>query len=170
MLRRSISLALAIVAVAFVSSPAYADDLFNPYELLKEGDWVVYKSEPAPGMVSETKQVVTKVEGKVITYEIHTKMVMNGKPLGEPTKTVQTIDLSKKAEGGGKEAPAPKTSKGEVEVKGKKLACVVIESETEVAGQKYVSKSWMSKDVPFGVVKVETNGKVAQQVADWGSK
>lgn len=170
MMRRSLQLAVVFAVVALFASPAFADGHdYNPWKHLKEGDWATYKSEPTPGMVSETKQVVTKVDGEKITYEVHTKMIMNGKPLGEPTKTVQTIDLSEKPGAPG-EKPKVKRSKDDVDVNGKKLACHVTETETEVAGTKYVTKMWMCKDVPFGTVKVEANGKVSMQLVDWGGK
>ena len=41
-------------------------------------------------------------------------------------------------------------------------------AEGETAGQKFSSKTWMSEDVPFGIVKVETNGTVSQELVDWG--
>ncbi len=53
-------------------------------------------------------------------------------------------------------------------MKGQDLECTVHESETEVQGQKDVTRTWMCKDVPFGVVKSESNGVVVTELTDWG--
>ncbi len=159
-------LALA-VALALLVTPTLADD--NPWANLKVGDWASYEGEPAPGMKTETKQVVTAVEGTVVSYETHSSMTMNGAPLGEPTVTPMTLDYAATAGGEGAEpAEAPKFTEEEVEVNGQTLACKVYTTETDVAGTIYVSKSWVCLDVPFGTVKAESNGTVSMMLVAWG--
>ena len=170
MLARSVQLAVIVMVLGSLLAPVAAEDEKSAWEKLKEGDWALYKSEPTPGMLTETKWTVTKVEGRKVTYEMHTTMTMNGNPLGEPTTMVNTVDLDEQKD---KDAKAPERSKvGEesIEINDRKVACVIFSMTNEVAGQKYVTKIWESGDVPFGIVKSELNGKSTQNLVDWGNK
>ncbi len=159
------SIIAAVLGMFFL--PAFAQEEFNPYETLKEGDWVKYECVTTSGITSEITQRVTKIEGKKVIFNIFTRMFMNGRLLGESGPTTQTADFSTT-----QETPKhgldknPQVEYSTFKVKGKELKCKVTTYKTG----KHVSKIWVCEDVPFGSVKIESNGNVSMELVDWGSK
>jgi hypothetical protein len=151
-------------ALALVGSVHAGDDAWSK---LKAGDWAEYKAAPAPGMETHMKWTVKSADADKVVYSIETTTMMNGQAMGAPVSTEMTYDKKAMGSTANTAAPAagPAVSEESVTVDGKAIKCKVISAEA--AGQK--SKTWMSDDVPFGIVKVEANGVVAQELVKWGS-
>ncbi len=163
MMRQLLKCSLIVVVVGMFFLPTFAQEAFNTYEKLKEGDWVKFKSEPTPRISSETEKRVTKIEGKKLTYELSVRTFMDGKPLGKPSKTTHTVNLSTAQEPlKDRSGEKPMVEDATLKVNGKELKCKVYTTP--------VTKTWRCEDVPFGLVKLEVNGKVALELVDWGSK
>jgi hypothetical protein len=142
----------ALALLVAVASGSSADDLpKNPLEGAKVGQWVRYKLPQD----LEQKLTVTAVDGKKVSVKAET--ILAGSVVAS---SVSVTDLEAKA-------PAPaKTDDVKVEettlvIKGKKLKCRLTTTAT--------SKTWTSADVPVtGIVKIESNGVLVQELIDWG--
>jgi hypothetical protein len=132
---------------------------------LKEGDWVIHRTQAGYGIYSDTKQVVTKVDKKTITYETTSATYLNGKQMegGLATETI-TVDIANIKE---KPYMAEYDRIGEeiLKVKKAELKCNIYKWGDGERMQKF----WISDDVPFGMVKFES-GKVKTELINWGSK
>jgi hypothetical protein len=163
--RRFAAVALFACALALVASVQAGED---PWSKLNVGDWAEYKASPAPGIETRMKWVVKSADADQVVYSIETTTMMNGQAMGQPVSTEMTYDRKAMAAAtttAPADAPKPVESEETVTVDGKQLKCRVV--ELEAAGQK--SKSWMSEEVPFGIVKVESNGVVSQELVRWGN-
>ncbi len=163
---------LAVLGLcASVVGSAFADD-YNPYAKLKKGDWVKYKSVPMANMESHTKQTVTEVTADKVTYEMESTTIMNGSPVGPPYKQPMTVDKNPPKTEPDPKAPQPKQEGEEtLTVGGKSVKCKVYVTESEYGGQKMKTRSWVSEDVPFGLVKSETDGptgKITMELVEFG--
>jgi len=99
---RAIRVCTALLAVAGLlvacAGAASAED-YDPWMSLKVGDWAKYKSSPVPNMESHSKWTVKEVTDTKVVYEVETTTMMDGKQLGEPTKTEMTYEKKKPAGG-----------------------------------------------------------------------
>jgi hypothetical protein len=82
--------------------------------------------------------------------------------------TVNKIPLKVKSDGTTAATPAnpPKVvGKETLKVSGQSFDCEIYENVTEVAGQKYTTKSWMAKKYPM-IIKSEMNGAVSMELKE----
>jgi hypothetical protein len=171
MLTRVSRVLLAVVAlVAFAGAAQAADDAWSK---LKVGDWVKYKVAPAPGIETQQKWTVKEVTADKVVYAIETTTLMNGAAVGSPVSTDMTYDKKNPAAAmGAGAATAPgaeaKITDETVKVGDKELKVKVMASEGEANGQKYSAKVYTSDEVPFGIVKTESNGQVSMELVEFG--
>lgn len=154
-------IAVICLALFLVVSAAQAVDMENVLEDAKVGEWVSYKMPQANGMT--TNQTIVKITKDEIVLKVETKMPGMDLP---PTE----IKIPKKPahESPDYKGPKPKVSKGQIEVKGKKIDCYIVEMDM-ASGQKV--KSYMSNSIPVsGLIKVEINRKVSMELVDYGTK
>jgi len=167
------ALVLAVVTVLGASAVRAADEgawakmAQEAWGKLKAGDWAKYKSEPTPGIELQMKWTVKEATDTKVTYTIESTTLMNGNAVAPPTSAEQSFDKQATIAAGAASAQTPGTTVSEetATVGGKSVPCLVMTAEA--GGQ--TSKTWMSAEVPFGIVKVEANGKVAQELVEWGS-
>ena len=162
---------LAALVALTVPMAAFAADDEHPYKNAKVGDFVTYKmTMNAAGMDMKgtvTSTVVAKTD-KEVTVEASGNMAGRDIP-----KSKQKIDLTKPfdptkgiAGGGGAGAKVEKVKDGKEKVTvGEKSyeATWTTYKITAQAKQQTVeaqAKVWMAKDVPGGMVKMETTSKV----------
>jgi len=135
---------------AVKSEPAKASAPKHMWGSFKKGSSAKLKTVTDTGGVkSEMSMTHTLVDLTADEAVVETEMAMTG----FTNKSTNKFPL--KAPEGGKAAdgPKPKTGSEEIELAGKKLKCTWTEIETEAAGMKTVSKSWMCEDVPGHLVK-----------------
>ncbi len=164
------------LGLAVAPPAASGDEGLDPWRALKAGDWVKFRSRQANDVVVEQTWRVTKADAQRVEYVVESVTFDKGRQLGKPTKSdPETVALS----GEGAIAPpklvpetdaaSAKRSEAVVELKdGRKLACTVYELSTEADGVAHVTQIWSSADVPFGLVKVMTDGNVKQELVDFG--
>lgn len=172
----SVRLFAAVLAVCFVSTvarPADNED-FNPYKNAKVGEFATYRiSIKAAGLAinGTVTQTVTARTDKEATVKV-TSSINN---MENPAQT-QTIDLTKpydptKIAGGlpaGIEANVEKGKSGQEKVKaqGKELEATWTNYKVKAKAMgmdiNADVKVWMSKDVPLGLIKMETNAEIGQ--------
>lgn len=173
-MRRSMFFALALVAAPLA---ARADD--HPYQNAKVGDFVTYSmSTKVAGfnLAGTITQVVTEKTDKEVTVKASGSIDFMGKEQKVP-ETTQKIDLTKpfdptKTGGnvpGGADAKVEKVSEGKEKIKvgGKEYDCTwtTYNVTAKAMGQEFKTemKTWMSKGVTAGMVKMEMKGDVAGQ-------
>ena len=162
------------LALFLVVSAVQAVDMENVLEDAKVGEWVSYKMPQANGMT--TKQTIVKITKDEIVLKVETKMPGMDLPPTEIKIPKKLTGLSILVSGGllpayespDYKGPKPKVSKGQIEVKGKKIDCYIVEMDM-ASGQKV--KSYMSNSIPVsGLIKVEINRKVSMELVDYGTK
>jgi hypothetical protein len=171
----SIRQIVAALALCIAPVVAYsADDDFNPYKSAKVGDFANYKVTVKFGQLSivgsasqsvtakSEKEATIKVVGSVSGMEIppQTQIIDLTKPF-DPTKTTgfpaglegtveKLKDGKEKVKVGTKEYDTTWTTY-KVKVKN---------GNTELEG---TAKTWMSKEIPLGVVKIELSAEEANK-------
>lgn len=149
---------LFLIVGTVVAAPAAAQDVPNPaYEA-----WSKFKPGATARIVGSTKTM-----GMETTVEITTKLV-------EITPQQATVEVSAVINAGGNkmeqpaerapvaarvkqaDSPAP-VGEEEVTLDGKKYRCRVYELKRTEDGTTVVARTWMSDEVPGGIVKVESS-------------
>ena len=182
---------LSALALAFCLAPpvARAADDENPYKNVKENDFATYKMKVKVGPLEldgTTTQLITAKTDKEVTVKI--TATINGM---EAPAQEQKIDLTKpydptKVGGGlpaGTEATVEKGKDGKEKVKvgGKDYEATWTTYKVkakangiEIEGD---AKTWMAKDVPMGLVKMESTMtimkmemKMTMELAESGNK
>jgi hypothetical protein len=160
---------VALVALAAFAGDASAQSK-SPLENAKTGQWVLQKSTAA-GNTTWLYQWVKAVEGKKIT--LRTQILNADGKTGMMAGNDSVIELGGQpstAPAPGGDAPKPKITDDEVELKGKKLKC----KKTEIATGPSLSTTWTSDEVPVtGLVKMVAmaDGKESMrlEVVDYGA-
>jgi outer membrane biosynthesis protein TonB len=146
-------------------APAPAGDQLTPWGKCKEGDWVKMS-----GMnnMSTTMELV-KVGDKTVTVKSTMEMPGMAMPAQEQEypKYVATGGMGETAAKMVVEDLGTET----LEIAGKKIECKVTQVKMEMGGKTITSKSWMSDEVPGGMVKSMSDAmgemQVMQEVVDF---
>jgi hypothetical protein len=165
---------LAALALALAPVVARAADEENPYKNAKVGDYAVYTVKSKFGDATMTQTVAAKTD-KEATVKVSVAANFNGKEIKLPDQELK-IDLTKpydptQGSGGlpGAEIKAEKDKDGKEKVKvgGKEYDATWTSYKTKIKAQNMeftgTTKVWLSKDVPLGVVKLESVMEVAGQ-------
>ncbi len=164
--------ASAAVMVAFGVRTTFADDMvdnpeFKTWEKCKVGTTVVVVMEnemPSMKMKSETTKKLIEITKEKAVVEDSMTMEMPGVPKQPPQVTKREVPAKvKKAEEGKKEGEKPKSGEKEIETPAGKFKCHWTETTSEAGGNKTVSTSYWSDDVPGGMVKLESNTEGASK-------
>jgi hypothetical protein len=157
------------------AEPAKAAAAKHPWGSFKKGSFVKMKSltEMEVGgnkMKTETTTTQTLKDLTADEAVIETEMVMANIP---PQKSEIKIPL--KGPEGGKAADGPKPKEGteEIDVAGKKMKCKWIETETEINGQKTVTRIYTNEDIPGHTAKMTSKSptmSMVQEVAEYSAK
>ena len=134
----------------------------NPIHDAKVGEWVRMRTVIQGEEAVATLRVVEVADDVVWlqTELAYGGKQMQGRRVARPRR--ERIALRGRRGGG-----AATVSTETVEVKGKKLECVVI---TRKGRGDRVDKRWYAKDVPVdGLVRHECNGTVVRELLDWGT-
>jgi hypothetical protein len=173
--------AVAVLGLVLSASSARAEDMDNPeygyWSSFKAGSFVVMKMETETGgnksdmEYTYTLKEITK-EKAVVETKGH--MMMGGNKIEIPANSRDIPAKVKKGEDTAKK-DAPKAKEGDEEVEvggGKKVKAHWTESETEASGMKTKSKSWMSKDIPGHLAKMESHseGAMKSHTKMWAEK
>lgn len=128
----------------------------HPWASFNTGSWVKLKSTTLMQIagtkntsVMETKMtMVSKTPDKAV---IETEMTV----MGQTNKSRMDMPFKAAAQPAtaAKAAPVPKTGTDTITVAGKSLSCKTMEMETEAGGMKVHTKTWVSDQVPGGLVK-----------------
>ncbi len=157
----AIALALSIIFCTLASAQTTAK---HPWASFNKGSWVKMKTTTVITAVKQSTAMESKMTlldktpDKVV---VETEMSV----MGNVSKTKMDIPLKATATapaGTAAKAPAPKLGSETITIAGKSLACKTAEIETVVAGQKSLSKTWMSEQVPGGLVKSVTTSAATQ--------
>ena len=172
--------AFAVVGLVLSASSARAEDIDNPeYEMwakFKPGSFVVMKMESETGgnkadmEYTYTLKELTK-EKAVVETKGH--MMMGGNKIDIPASSRDiAAKVPKPAEVKKTDAPKAKEGDEEVEVGGKKVKCHWTESDSENSGIKTHAKTWMSKDIPGNLAKMEStsDGAMKSKTKMWADK
>jgi len=151
-MRRISLLALGLVIV-FSGAICAAEN--NYWEKFKEGSWVLHEYT---GGVQMKQTLVGKAADEVT---LRSETIMNG-------NTISSVDVKVPLKTGmtGIEKADVKISDATFEVKGKTLSCKVFETNTPMG----LSKSWISADVPGGLLKSQVNDTDSIKIVDYEVK
>lgn len=163
--------AFAVLGLVLSASSARAEDIDNPeYEMwakFKAGSFAVMKMETETGgNKSDMEYTYTLKEITKDKAVVETKghMMMGGNKIDIPANSRDIPAKVKKAEAGEKkDAPKHKEGDEEIEVGGKKVKCHWTESDSEASGMKTHSKTWMCKDIPGNIAKMESKSEGAMK-------
>ena len=169
------TLALAALAALPAATAARADDdaPFDPWRSLRKGDWVKLRSQQKDDLVVEQVWRVTEATPDKVVYQVESTTIRAGGRRGKVNvSNPEIVPL----EGEGAVPPpaassdpgAPERKKVTLEIAGRTLECTLMELTTKVAGRDVVTRVWSCPDVPFGIVKVETDGRVTQELVEFG--
>jgi hypothetical protein len=184
---------VALFAIGCAPLASRAADEENPYKKAKVGDYAVYKMNMKAGnftITGTTTQKVTERSDKEATVKVTGSIDINGMKQEIPEQT-QKIDLTKPYDptkvGGGLppgvkfDVEKGKEGKEKVKVNGKEYDSnwTMYKLKGKAMGIEFNGdvKSWMSKDVPLGMVKMEMTADVANmkmemtmELSDSGNK
>lgn len=180
-MRRIAFAAVAVVGIVLCASgTARAEDIDNPeygyWSGFKVGSNVTMKMETvAAGNKSEMTNVITLVELTKEKAVIETKghMMMGGNKIDMPAQKREIPAKVKKGEDAKKEGKKPVEGDEDVELGGgKKVKAHWMEMETESGGTKTKSKTWMSKEIPGHMCKMESHseGPMKTDMKMWAEK
>lgn len=170
---RTLAFGLALVAAAGLAraEETVESPLYKQWAKFKPGTFVTYKqvTEVADQkMAGEATYTLLEVAPEQVVIEIKSSMTMpDGKKLDTPPQKmpypakIPKSEAPPEATKEEKPDPAkPKITEGtdEVEVSGKKYKCKTTATEMKQGDQTMVSKTWMSDDIPGGLLKMETTG------------
>lgn len=171
---RAFALGLALVAAAGLARAEETVDspLYKQWAKFKAGTSVTYKQQTdvaGQKMDGEATYTLLEVTPTEAVIEIKNTMTMpDGKKIDTPAQKMPYPAKIPKSQAPPDPAapkeetnePKPKVTEGteEVEISGKKYKCKTTATEMTQGDQKMVSKTWMSDDIPGGLVKMETTG------------
>ncbi|MBI3722423.1 hypothetical protein HY251_00480 [bacterium] len=148
-----------------IDNPQYTN-----WAKFKVGTSVTTKtSMVSDAMTMDTETTTTLVEltkeKAVVEIKTKTSMEMKNVPKQPPTENTMKMDVAAKIEKGKDDPNAKKAKEGTdtVDIGGTKYKCKTYESESEAAGSKTVTKSWICDDVPGSTVKMESNSEGANK-------
>jgi hypothetical protein len=171
----SVRLVIAALACCIAPIVAYsADDDFNPYKSAKVGDFANYKVTVKFGQLNivgaasqsvtakSEKEATIKVNGSISGMDIpsQTQIIDLTKPF-DPTKTTgfpQGLDGTVEKLKDGKEKVKVGTKEYDTTWTTYKVKVKMGNAELEGT-----AKTWMSKDIPLGVVKIELSAEEANK-------
>lgn len=153
----------AAIVVLLFCAVAPAEEISNPaYEA-----WAKFKPGASTRVIGSTKtmgmettlEINTKlleVEADQVTLEVAASITMNGNKMDQPAQKQQVKARVQKAD-----VPAP-AGEEQVTINGTTYNCKVYAMTRTQDGTTISAKSWMSDQVPGGVVKIEsrTEGSV----------
>lgn len=188
MLIRLLSATLIAMLPNFAAAQEKKTNAEHPYAKAKVGDWVTYASTTdVMGMKFESTITtrVTAKDDKSVTLKTGGKNTFMGMTMDLPeseTKVDLTIPFDPNP------TPVPKDKKDDIKVEkvsdgkeklkigGKEYECTWTKSKytAKADGKEIVTEStiWMSKDVPFNMVKMETKfegGGSKMELKEFGS-
>ena len=165
---------LAVACVGMLASAAFAEQVDNPqyvgWSKFKPGTTVTLKTETATKMGGNETKMTSTTTSKLVdinpneaTVETTTKMSMNGMDMPANTMPPQKIPAKVDKPAGGANGQKAEVKEGtdKVEVGGKSYNTKTTETTTDMNGTKTVSKTWMSDEVPGGLVKMESTSSGA---------
>jgi hypothetical protein len=169
---------VTVLALAAVATMVRAADEENPYKNAKVGDYATYTmtTKVAGFSIDGTlTQTVTAKNDKEATIKVTGSVEFGGKKMDIPPQE-QKIDLTKPFDPtkganlpAGTDAKIEKGKEGKekIKVNGKEYDCTwtTYKVKAKAMGQDIDAdvKSWMSKDVPAGMVKMTMNADIAGQ-------
>jgi hypothetical protein len=146
----------------------------HPWGSFKKGSFVKTK------MVNEMEVAGKKIQTETTTTETlkdvsadEAVIEVERTAANQTTKTERKEPLKAAAGGVPGDAPKPKTGSEEIEIAGKKLKCDWVETETDVAGAKTVSRVYTNPDIPGFNAKITVKSptmSMTQEVVDYASK
>jgi uncharacterized Zn-binding protein involved in type VI secretion len=186
------SFTLCLGALAASPAPARADDkpaappatkkIDNPtyteWAKFKVGAFVETTTETTQMGQTSTMKSTTKlveltadkavIESSVVTMAGGQEYAMPATKRDEP-KTIEVPDVKAPEP---KDKPVVKEGEETIEVTGKKVACKTHEMTMDISGMKTWSKTWLTKEIPGGMAKMEskTDGKVGEMTISSTSK
>jgi uncharacterized protein len=137
----------------------------DPWSKLKVGAWVQYRFTGDASVDSRMKWTVKKVTPEKVVYLVESTTTFGQTTVkGVPTEMAydRTRDWT---------ADDVKVTRSEatLTLKGKAKPVQIYTTEgTDANGDHFVTRTWMSDEVPFGMVKTEVNGTLSQEAVDWG--
>lgn len=151
------SVVLSFVFVMAVNPLAMGQEIFNPLDDARIGEWVLYEMPDG----SSQKMTVVKVDDKGTTIKM--ELITSGKPNQEKEK-VFPKNINPLT--GSPDAPKPVITDGKAVVKGKELKCKVVSISVGRKVSQYVSP-----DIPVvGVIKVVVDDDVKLKLKDYGTE
>jgi hypothetical protein len=137
-----------------------------PWSRLKPGAWVLYRSgAPDAPVQSQMKWIVRSITSQRVVYVVESTTVLPGGQTIEGQPMELALDAAHVM---GVDGTGVTQSDASLLVHGRTLAVRLHETETETGGQRYLVKTWMSDEVPFGIVRTEVNGELSQEALEWG--
>lgn len=130
----------------------------NPWTKYKEGSWVLY--ELTPGM--QQKQTLISKSDK--EYVLETTIIMNGKVISTTPVTIP-LQTSQQPVAGASAADV-KVSDDNIEFKGQAFACKVYETTTPQG----VGKTWITENIPGGIIQTTLNNNIFMRAVDYEAK
>jgi len=125
----------------------------------EEGSWVTYE---LPDGRQQKQTLISKTDSDaVIKYE----NILEGNVVSV-SRTVPLESEVVDASGDAQEQEDIQESTEDFSFKGGKLSCTIYERQTAQG----VSKSWVSEEVPGGIVQSESNGKITAKLIDYEAK
>lgn len=167
-MRNILAFASASLLALLLAGPARAGEkIDNPsytmWAKFKVGAWARTKTESGEGEAKSVMKMTTKLVERTdekLVIETSMTVVAGGQEYVQPATKQDVPAKMDKPEAPKEDPQAPKvtTKEGEdtIEVAGRKWKCKTTESTLEGPDLKSTSKSWMTGDVPGGVVKSET--------------
>lgn len=169
-MRRMALMFISVCCLMFVTTSVCAEQIENP----QYKEWAKYKpgtsttmatTSDAGGQTSsmETKTTLKEVTDDKIVLDISMSMDAGGQKMNMPAQTTEIkkmIDAPAAADAtAAANAPKPdtKTSDESVTVGAGTFKAKVTEATMDAGGSKTTSKTWMSDDVPGGMVKMEAS-------------
>jgi hypothetical protein len=177
----SIALSLFLTSAIALAGDAPAKQVDNPeyasWSGFKPGTWIrLVTTSEAAGQTTTMKTThklievgpeKAVVETTMVTVAMGQEFAMPAQRRDVPAKVTVTEGAS----------DAPKVEKtegdGDVEVGGKKVAAHWVSTKVETSGMVMVSKTWLAKSIPGGLVRMEStvqgpvSSKSTQVVEDW---
>lgn len=172
-MRQNLCRLLAIAVVGMLGATAFAEQIDNPqytaWAKFKAGTTVTTKSETSMKMAGNENKTSTTMTTKLSEITpteatVETTMESNGTSTPLPARKIPA-KIDKPADN---TAAAPKADVKEgtdkVEVAGKSYNAKTTETTSEANGNKTVSKTWMSDEIPGGMAKMESSTSGAMEM------
>jgi hypothetical protein len=154
-----------VACVGMLASAAFAEQVDNPqyqsWSKFKPGTTVTMKSDSVMKVQGNEMKNASTITTKLLDISpteatVETTMLANGQESKLPPQKIPA-----KTEKAAVPADAPKADMKEgtdkVEIAGKTYNAKTVETTSDANGMKTTSKTWMSDEVPGGMLKMESN-------------